>query len=863
MKICLINPPQILNKRFGKPFVFQPLGLLYVAAVLEKEYSVEVIDASLEGWRSMEEIDDKYHLGLSFDDIREKIKAIDPDIVGISVPFSINEASALSVASLAKDINKNIITILGGAHPSVHPEETLLSDHVDFVVIGEGEHTTPELIKTLQGGSREKLKDVAGIGYKDGGRPVITPQRALIQDLDSIPFPARHLVPMEEYFNMMQVRKGARDMYTYSERWVSVISSRGCPFNCTFCSIHLVMGNKFRARSPENVMSELKQVINDYNVRHINFEDDNLTLNKSRVGHIFDLMIENKLDLTWSTPNGIRGDILDEELVRKMKDSGCKRVFVAPESGDQRVVNEIIGKRLDLKKIETAVTLFKKYGIIVDGSFVMGLIGETKNDIWTTIKYALRLKKLGMEAAGLHIATPYYGTKLYEQALQEGALRTDLDSSLLSTGESSISTPEWSTLEIHRLHKIASWLLKNHNSKGIYIYMTILQKYPWIFPYLKLTHRIILYLLKIPVKLYHIMKSWATLVKNAAVNITQKATNTLPTLEYIVYEVTDACNSRCQHCYIWKHTPSKDMLTAKELGDMLSKDFFSDLKVLLLTGGEAVLKKDIKEIIATIHKVRPNVQITLSTNALWPERVLEVVNHAIDNNVKLSVGISLDAIGKRHDEIRGVEGNFKKVNYLIGELIKLKEKDQNNIGAIVVGHTLSNLSTDTLQDVLDYAQKSKIGFITQLHEEFDYYHNEDEDNAIQNYRSADNLTLINTVNSLKPSFHNEMLLSSLKHTLKYRCASMRSFFLLKCTGEISPCLCYSNISAGNVKQNSLPEIWNSEAASKARKVVGKCQGCSNSWATSWSFESWFPSFLRIRISLMKKNFLLKLKSIRE
>jgi anaerobic magnesium-protoporphyrin IX monomethyl ester cyclase len=157
-----------------------------------------------------------------------------------------------------------------------------------------------------------------------------------------------------------------------------------------------------------------------------------------------------------------------------MKEAGCKRVFVAPESGSDRVLKEIIGKNLDLQLIENAVVLFKKHGITVDGSFVIGSIGETKREVWQTIRYALKLKKLGIATAGIHIATPYYGTKLYEEAVKKGYLRADFNSELLTTCEPLISTPELSMVEIRRLQRIATLLFqKGLKDKIIYILWNI------------------------------------------------------------------------------------------------------------------------------------------------------------------------------------------------------------------------------------------------------------------------------------------------------------------------------------------------------------------------------------------------------
>jgi len=462
LRICLINPPIILKKQFGKPSIFQPLGLLYIAGVLEKNHFVEIIDAPIEDWKNLKEFQDVYFLGLNFKELKKRIERTKPDIVGITIPFSINLKSALRVASIAKQVNKNIIVVVGGPHVTARPSETLSFPHIDFVVVGEGEITIQELVSKIEKKSFGEFSQVQGIGYKKNNQLIFTPRRPLIQNIDILPFPARHLVPIEEYFKASVLNKEARNNYIYSNRWTSIFTSRGCPYNCSFCSINLTMGRIFRKRSPENVLKEIKQVYTKYKIRHINFEDDNLTLDKQRAARIFDLITENKLNITWSAPNGLRADFIDEELVQKMKNSGCQRVFVAPESGVQRVVSKIIGKNLDLKKVQQAVVLFKKYKITVDGSFVIGLIRETKIDILKTIIFALKLKKLGMTTAGFHIATPYYGTRLYREAIQKGYLREDLDPSLFSTQEPLISTPEWSSSQLKHLRKFAEWLV-NYN----------------------------------------------------------------------------------------------------------------------------------------------------------------------------------------------------------------------------------------------------------------------------------------------------------------------------------------------------------------------------------------------------------------
>ena len=854
MKICLVNPPQILDERFGVPFVFQPLGLLYVAAALEKHHTVTVIDATLEDWRELRKTGNKYYLGLSLTRLKERIAEVDPEVVGISIPFSVNFESALLVASAVKAVNKDIVVIAGGVHPTVKPGETLLDKNIDFVVRGEGELTLPELLKEIKKGKKANYGKVSGIGYKKDGKVVLTHERKLVDKLDTLALPARQLINMEEYFKAAGERRGARDMYTYSDRTVSIMTSRGCPFGCNFCSIHLTMGRRFRARSPEDVIKEIKEAVTKYKVKHVNFEDDNITFDRKRAEKLFDLMIKNKFHITWSAPNGVRADTLDDNLVAKMKASGCKRVFVAPESGVQDVVDRLIGKKLDLEKIEEAVVLFKKHGIIVDGSFVIGFIGETEADINNTVRFALKLKKLGMSAAGFHIATPYFGTKLFTEAAEKGCLRKNLENGLFSTSEALIETSDWSLKKIKQL--------RNYADRRVNLGYRERVKYS-----LKSNFYVLYLLLRLPGLLYYRLKRLAGRIKpfgrltlNAIKTFNERSRKILPPVKYIVFEVTDACNSRCKHCSIWKFKPSKNMLSVEEIRKLLAEDMFSGLKTVLLTGGEAVIRKDIKEIINVIHEVRPKAEISLSTNGLLPERVLETVRYAISKGIVLNVGVSLDAVGKKHDEIRGVKGNFEKVDYLLKELVALRNRDRSKVGAVLVGHTISNLTADTLLDVSGYAEDTGISSITQLYEEFSFYHNEGEKKGVkpENYQGSYLRDVVRQIRKLPPSFQNEKLVFALKHKLKYRCDSMRSFFLLHCDGTISPCLRFAHINSGNLRSSSLPEIWKSTEAGKTRKVVDACKGCSNSWATDWSYEAWFFSFWRIKLSLFWRKILYKL-----
>jgi len=449
MRVCLINPPRIHPKLWGKPCVLQPLDVAYVAALLERQHKVSILDAPAEGWRNLEQIDGKkYRLGLTSKEIEVKIKHWSPDLVVITIPFLGWWKTAFDVASAVKSIDKGIKTVLIGLHPSTRPVDCLASPNIDFVVIGEPEQTVLELVGVLEQGNVESLKKVRGIAFIKNGKTIITPPRPLIQDLDSLPFPARHLLPMATYFAAVKENPLRGEI---CKPWTAMITSRGCPHKCIFCSNHIVMGRKWRARSPENVVDEIEQVVNTYHVKQLDFEDDNLTLDKKRMETICDLIVERGIDIEWYTPNGVRADGLDENLLTKMAESGCKKIRIAPESGVQRVVDQIIKKNLDLKKVENAVVSARKVGIGVGCFFILGLIGETKEDMKATIRYSYKLRQLGADRFYFSYATPLYGTELYEQAKRGGFLKAGFGEEALAAAEPLIETPEFTVDDLRKL----------------------------------------------------------------------------------------------------------------------------------------------------------------------------------------------------------------------------------------------------------------------------------------------------------------------------------------------------------------------------------------------------------------------------
>lgn len=451
MKVLLINPSNSVLAKWNFPLnIFQPLGLAYIAGVLEKAgFEVKILDALALGWKNERIIGQFKYVGLTEEEIKDEIRKYKPDVVGISFLFTSQAKEAEKVARAVKKVNKNIFIMAGGAHATTLPEYVLKSPFVDVVVLGEGEYTTLELVKKIK--NKENWRQTLGIAFRDQFNVIRkTAARAPIENLDDLPLPARHLLPMGIYFEAAKKVKASRSISTFGKKWATIITSRGCPFGCTFCTIHLVMKRGWRPRSPENVVSEIEQLVKDYGIEHLDMEDDNFTLNKERAKKILDLMAQKGIKLEWSTPNGIRADTVDEELIKKMKESGCTRTIVAPESGNQYVVDNIIKKRINLERIKEVVKWCKKYGLLVESFFVLGFPGETKAQMMDTIRFGKELRKLGADDCAFYIATPFYGTELYQIVREKGYLKEDMSPDMLNTlsGEPLYETEDFTREEL-------------------------------------------------------------------------------------------------------------------------------------------------------------------------------------------------------------------------------------------------------------------------------------------------------------------------------------------------------------------------------------------------------------------------------
>jgi anaerobic magnesium-protoporphyrin IX monomethyl ester cyclase len=372
-----------------------PLGLAYLAAVLEqKGYSVKIADMST--------------MKLNCDDIKRDVVADAPKLVGIS--FMTNQfRNALNVAKAVKESDANIPVIAGGPHVSALPAEILSDESVDVAVIGEGEITISRLADFFIKKSIKDLGSIRGIAYRHNGQIITSQPQDLIEELDSLPLPAWHLLPVEKYAVPATGGNAAEPVF-------AVISSRGCPNQCIFCDSHTVFGRKFRARSAKNIFSELLYLSTQFGVRQFDFVDDTITVNKNRIYELCNLMISNRCGFKWMC--NARANTVDSEMLRLMKRAGCVRVEFGIESGDAEVLKNI-KKAVTIEQIKNAHKMAKEAGLSI-GSFVM--VGNIGEDFSSVIKTRQLLEQTDTDDIYIAIATPFPGTELYKIAKQNGWL---------------------------------------------------------------------------------------------------------------------------------------------------------------------------------------------------------------------------------------------------------------------------------------------------------------------------------------------------------------------------------------------------------------------------------------------------------
>ncbi len=466
-KVLLFIPPAFTLAERVDVNPLPPLGLGYLAAVLEREgIEVRIVDTLMKGWDAIERIDERViRIGLPFERIKAIIGEYGPDVVGVNNLFTKQRENAHMIYRAAKDVDSAIVTVAGGAHPTVMPELPLQDANLDYVVLGEGEESFLRLIRCLEG--RGSLSDIDGIGWRSNGHITITPKKRYIEDLDSLPFPSHHLLDMEAYFGLKASHGERRH-----ERFAPVVSSRGCVARCTFCTADKVWGRRFRYRSPENVVAELRLLKERYGVREVMFEDDNLTLNPGRAERIFDLMIRERLGLEWDTPNGIAVWTLNERLIDKMKESGCYKLNFAIESGSQYILDNVIRKPVRIDKVKPLVRHAQSIGLDVGMFLVIGMPGEKESHMWESFRLA---EELGIYFPHISVATPYPGSPLFDLCRERGYLKEGFSLDDLYIRSFSIETEEWDAESLRGiLGKGQRYLLLSYIRKQPFAFLRIL-----------------------------------------------------------------------------------------------------------------------------------------------------------------------------------------------------------------------------------------------------------------------------------------------------------------------------------------------------------------------------------------------------
>jgi len=374
MKTLLINPPY--------PFVevpLIPLGLAYIAGSLELNgHDVQVLDLLVS----------KY----SKEKIARKIEEYQPDIVGIT-SVTLNYPIASEILKYCKGVNGDITTVIGGPHVTFYALETLTeAPWIDIVVRGEGERTMLDIVKA------KRPEDIPGIAYRANGTIMLTDERPLIENLDELPAPSRHLFPLSRYHAL--------------DSHFSLVTGRGCPFSCIFCVGSKMGGRRVRYRDPKLVVDEIEEGLS-YGFRDVNFENDHLTVNHAHLHAICDEITRRGLKFNWHAFS--RVDTVNPEIIRRMKEAGCSYILYGVESGNQHILDRI-KKKITLQKVREAVAIARDAGINVQASFILGLPGETRETMMRTFEFAQQLDTF----YGLHVLAPFPGTEVREKAEEYG-----------------------------------------------------------------------------------------------------------------------------------------------------------------------------------------------------------------------------------------------------------------------------------------------------------------------------------------------------------------------------------------------------------------------------------------------------------
>lgn len=445
MKVLFVNPPQTASKYKFMGVIAPPLGIAYMAGVLqENNIDVEILDASAED--------------MDFKDVEKELLKRKPDLVALTA-LTPTIGRALETAQIVKETLPDSIVVMGGYHPTFNFIETLEDENVDIVIRGEGEYIMLNLVQALE--NQSSLHDVKGIVFEDKNSKeiVVNPEAPLIQDLDELPFPALNLLPMKKYRLL--------DMDTHM---TTMITTRGCPMQCSFCSSAAMHGKKIRERSVENIVDEIEYLKTNYDIDTIAFMDDTFTLKKRKVMAICDEILKRNIEIMWGCTS--RVDTLDEKLLKKMKEAGCITIFIGVESADQQQLDNMC-KNTTIAKIENAFKIARKLKIRTIASVALGMPGDTKEIMNKTVKFVHKLKP---NYAIYSLATPYPGTRFYKEAFEKNLIK------IKDWSKYTLITPILETIDcsLNDMRKIQAKAFMKFYLRPHYIIRQFLQDGPYL-----------------------------------------------------------------------------------------------------------------------------------------------------------------------------------------------------------------------------------------------------------------------------------------------------------------------------------------------------------------------------------------------
>jgi len=386
-KILFIHPAAIVDLQIGSNLKFPPMGLAYLAAVVrDYGYPTMIFDANIEAESQKK--------------LKQILAEFKPTIVGLSFT-SVLADSAKQTAVLVKEINPEIKVIAGGYHPTVKPEEVIADPNFDVVFVGEAEISLIEWLRHLEGGA-DNWQEINGLVFRHQGGVIKTAPRELIPNLDTLPFPAYDLLPIERYSTLSTIRRP----------YVTFIRSRGCPFQCIFCGVQKMFGRRYRCQSPEKTISDIDLLVKNFGVKEISFRDSDFLINKDNVEKFCQLMIDRHYDLVWTC--NARVDMINDKILLLMKKAGCHLVTFGVESGSQEILDQL-KKGITVAQIEAAAAAAKKVKMKFTFDIILGGIGETPDSIAETNRL---LKKLNPDYVAFNYLTAFPGSELYDEALK-------------------------------------------------------------------------------------------------------------------------------------------------------------------------------------------------------------------------------------------------------------------------------------------------------------------------------------------------------------------------------------------------------------------------------------------------------------